>query len=200
MPEAMFNFPNNRRLYPDRHTQERAYSYATQAVTLLVEEGIPVRMDTDMSEPYIIYVRDPCTSLDRMCFLIEMGTDGDLVIRFGSIWLGYLKNVEPDEFSIGVIDPSIKKTVNQIVEGVKQRYQAELDYLKKERETARRRDAMAHILLLLVAEFPEYKTLLSKGVNGTLIFNFESDTNGAPEIRAILEALRAAKLELPPCE
>lgn len=196
MPEPMFSIPGKSPFYKDQHTRERAISYSIKAVTRLIEDGFPVRLLSEY-EPYVSYVTDPCTGMDRMCFLIIMGDGGELQVQFGSI-IGNWK--ESDEFTIVAMDPSIGKTVDRIVSGVKERYQAELDYLAKEEEIKNRRDAMASTLLELVGEFPEYKTLLSVGTEGTLIFNFESETEGAPEIGAILEALSSAKVDLPPCE
>jgi hypothetical protein len=135
-----------------------------------------------------------------MCFTVIETELGVLTVKFGAIWLESVVNYrDPDEF---VTDSKehVRKTVNRIVSEVKERYQAELDYLAKEEETKNRRDAMATTLLALGEEFPEYKTLLSVGTKGTLTFNFESETEDAPEIRAILEALSSAKVELPPCE
>jgi hypothetical protein len=83
---------------------------------------------------------------------------------------------------------------------VRQRYQAQLDYLDDEKKIVIRRNTMTASYLELAKEFPEYKTLLSIGTEGTLIFNFESESDGVPEIRSLLEALRAAKVNLPPCE
>lgn len=187
--------------YSGPHTRERAWSYTNNAVTQLKEEGYPVQYLSVSIDPAVSYIVDPRSNLPRMCFTIIETELGILTVRFGAIWLESVVNYrDPDEF---VTDSKehVRKTVNRIVSEVKERYQAELDYLaKEEEETKHRRDAMATTLLTLGEEFPEYKTLLSVGTKGTLIFNFESETEDAPEIRAILEALSSAQVDLSPCE
>jgi hypothetical protein len=199
MPEAMFSTPSFIK-YSGPHTRERAWSYTNSAVIQLEEEGFPVRYLSGSMDPAVVHIIDPRSNIPRMCFTVIETELGILTVKFGAIWLESLVNYrDPDEF---VTDSKehVRKTVNRIVSEVKERYQAELDYLAKEEETKNRRDAMATTLLALGEEFPEYKTLLNVGTKGTLTFNFESETEDAPEIRAILEALSSAKVEIPPCE
>lgn len=184
--------------YSGPHTRERAWLYTNSAVEQLKEEGYPIQYVS--MDPAVVHIIDPCSNLPRRCFTITETELGILTVKFGDIWLESLVSYrDPDEF---VTDSKehVRKTVNRIVSEVKERYQAGLDYLAKEEETKHRRDAMATTLLALGEEFPEYKTLLSVGTEGTLIFNFESETQDAPEIKAILEALSSAKVDLSPCE